>query len=74
MGGTAGTYFIDLSSFTALLTGSAWADGKLAELAEQLGKIVEHPKSMSTQTQPGHPVVLQIEMNVTHNTGRIFGI
>ena len=31
------------------LPGSAWADGKLAELAEQLGKMVEHPKSMSTQ-------------------------
>ena len=31
------------------LPGSAWADGKLAELAEQLGKMVEHPKSKSTQ-------------------------
>ena len=28
---------------------SAWADGKLAELAEQLGKMVENPKSKSTQ-------------------------
>ena len=28
---------------------SAWADGNLAELAEQLGKMVEHPKSKSTQ-------------------------
>ena len=27
------------------LPGSAWADGKLAEMSEQLGKIVEHPKS-----------------------------
>ena len=27
------------------LPGSAWPDGKLAELAEQLGKMVEHPKS-----------------------------
>ena len=26
---------------------SAWADGKLAELAEQLGKMVEDPKSKS---------------------------
>ena len=31
------------------LPGSAWADGKFAELAEQLGKMVEHPKSKSTQ-------------------------
>ena len=28
------------------LPGSAWADGKLTELAEQLGKMVEHPKSV----------------------------
>ena len=26
------------------LPGSAWADWKLAELAEQLGKMVKHPK------------------------------
>ena len=31
------------------LSDSAWADGKLAELAEQLGKMVEHPKSKSTK-------------------------
>ena len=30
---------------------SASADGKLAELAEQVGKMVEHPKSQSTPTQ-----------------------
>ena len=35
------------------MSGSAWADGKLAELAEQLGKMVEHPKSKSTN--PGSP-------------------
>ena len=35
------------------LPGSAWADGKLEELAEQLGKMVEHPKSKSTN--PGSP-------------------
>ena len=29
---------------------SAWADGKLAEVAEQLGKIVEHHRSKSTQS------------------------
>ena len=29
---------------------SAWADGKLAEVAEQVGKMVEHPKSVN-QTQ-----------------------
>ena len=27
----------------------AWANGKLEELAEQLGKMMEHPKSKSTQ-------------------------
>ena len=32
-----------------ILAGPAWADGKLAELAKQLGKMVEHPKSKSTQ-------------------------
>ena len=31
------------------LPGSAWADRKLAELADQLGKMVEHPKSKSAQ-------------------------
>ena len=31
------------------LPGSAWADGNLAELAEQLGKMVEHPKTKSIQ-------------------------
>ena len=31
------------------LPGSAWADGKLAELAKHLGKMVEHPKSKPTQ-------------------------
>ena len=27
----------------------AWADGNLEEMAEQLGKMVKHPKSKSTQ-------------------------
>ena len=31
------------------LPGSAWADGKLADLAEQLGKMVDHHRSNSTQ-------------------------
>ena len=31
------------------MPGSAWADEKLAELAEQLSKMVEHPTSKSTQ-------------------------
>ena len=31
------------------LPGSAWADGKLEEVAEQLGKIVEHLRTKSTQ-------------------------
>ena len=31
------------------LPNSAWADGKLAELAEQLGKTVEHSRSKSMQ-------------------------
>ena len=31
------------------MTDFAWADGKLAEVAEQLGKMVEHTKSKSTQ-------------------------
>ena len=35
------------------LPGSAWADGKLAELAEQVGKMVEHLGSKSTQ--PNYP-------------------
>ena len=30
---------------------AAWAVGKLAELAEQLAKMVEHPKSKSTQSR-----------------------
>ena len=32
-----------------LLPGSAWADGELAEVAEQAGKWVEHHRSESTQ-------------------------
>ena len=36
--------------------GSAWANGKLADLAEQLGKMVEHPKSMC------HPVLELIKL------------
>ena len=32
-----------------LLPGSAWADGKLAELAVWLGRLVEHPKFKSTE-------------------------
>ena len=36
-----------------LLPGSAWALGKLAELAEQVGKMVEHYRSKSTQ--PNYP-------------------
>ena len=35
------------------LAGSALADGKLGELAKQLGRKVEHHKSKSTQ--PNHP-------------------
>ena len=34
---------------TLIWARSAWADGKLAELAEQVGKMVEHLKSKSTQ-------------------------
>ena len=33
------------------LPSSAWADEKLAEMIKQVGKMVEHPKSKSTQTQ-----------------------
>ena len=36
-------------STLCLVLSPDWADGKLAELAEQLGKMVEHPKSKSTQ-------------------------
>ena len=41
-----------------LQPGSAWADGKLAEVAEQLGQMVEHHRSKSTQlsNQMDHPV------------------
>ena len=42
------------------LPGSAWADGKLAELAEQQGKMGEHPESKSTQPvlqEMCHPVL-----------------
>ena len=35
--------------------GSAWPDGKLAEWAEQLGKVVEYHTSKST-TQPIYPI------------------
>ena len=42
-------YVICYVSARVPLPSSAWADGKLAELAEQLGKMVEHPKSKSTQ-------------------------
>ena len=35
------------------LPSSACADGKLVELTEQLGKMVEHPKAKSTHS-PGH--------------------
>ena len=44
--------FTDLGwvDFGVLLSAdSAWADGTLAEVAEQLGKMVEHPKSKSMQ-------------------------
>ena len=34
------------------LPGSALADGKLAELTEQVGKMEEHPRSKSTQPNP----------------------
>ena len=54
--------------------GSAGADGKLAELAEQLGKMVEHPKSKSAQPRFArrwvplytivHPPLRDILMNV----------
>ena len=42
------------------LPGSAWVDGKLAELAEQLCKMEEHPKSKSTKTRC-HPVIYHHE-------------
>ena len=32
------------------MPGYAWADGELAELAEQVGKMVEHHRSKSNQT------------------------
>ena len=40
---------VAIAKGTVPLPGSAWADGKLAELAEHLGKMVEHPKPKSTQ-------------------------
>ena len=39
---------LDFGSSTLCLV-SVWADEKLAELVEQLGKMEEHPKSKSTQ-------------------------
>ena len=35
------------------MPGSAWADGNLAELAEQVDKMVEHYRSKATQ--PNYP-------------------
>ena len=40
---------LECSTLCLVLPGSAWANGKLAELAELLGKMVEHPKPKSTQ-------------------------
>ena len=44
-----------------LQPGSAWADGKLAEVAEQLGQMVEHYRSKSTQPtiRPDGPPCMQ---------------
>ena len=45
------------------LPDSAWAGGLFAEAAEQLGKMVEHPKSKSTQ--PGLVEESQISLFYT---------
>ena len=46
------------------LPGSAWADGKLAEVTEQLSKIVEHHTVKVNPTQlsekMNHPVAVRI--------------
>ena len=47
--GLLGRVEFEFGCSTLSLPGSAWADGKLAEPAEQLGKMVEHLKSKSTQ-------------------------
>ena len=39
------------------LPSSAWANGKLAEEAEKVGKMVEHPKSKSSQ--PWGPILVE---------------
>ena len=41
-----------------LLPGSAWADGNLAELAEQVGKMVEHHNPTQLSDQMDHPVLI----------------
>ena len=48
------------------MPGSAWADGKLAELAEQLGKMVEHPKSKSTQLRLAKRCVTRYQHSSFH--------
>ena len=46
------------------LPGSAWADGKVAELAEQLGKIAEPNPSQLSQ-QMAHPVLVYCNLSHT---------